>query len=317
MLTPKAKVRAVSFAVMAMVATTAFADSKPTVGILFKNRVGYWALAEKGAVAAGEEAGVNVVVKGPPSVENPSWQVTLLHALLAQKIDVLVISPTRLDVLEADVKQAMANGAKIISFDCAPWENLVTVSIEPDRVGVAKAAAAALARTVADGDEVIVFRNNQSDIPVVEREQLLIQELKALRPNLVIHADVYANSSGTDPKEAAAFALSKYAQAKAVISTSTNGTMAMLDTLTAKQLAGKMKFVGFGTNLNPVAAQAIENGAMDGWVAQLPFDTGRLCVTTAAAVARGENVPKVIKEQPLVVTRDNLHEPKVQALLKL
>jgi ribose transport system substrate-binding protein len=315
MFTPK--MRAFLCLTMAVAAATASAESKPTVGILFKNRIGYWALAEKGAVAAADEAGVNVVVKGPPSVENPSWQVTLLRALLAQKIDVLVISPTRPDLLAADVKQAMANGAKIVSFDCSPWENIVSVSIEPDRIGVAKAAAAALAKTVSDGDEVIVFRNNQSDIPVVEREQLLIQELKALHPNLVIHADVYANSTGSDPKQSAAFALEKYTQAKAVISTSTNGTMAMLDTLSAKQLAGKVKLVGFGTNLSPAAAAAIEGGAMDGWVAQLPFDTGRLCVSTAAALARGETLPKVIKEQPLVVTRENLHDPKIQALLKL
>jgi ribose transport system substrate-binding protein len=295
----------------------AVAQSKPTVGILFKNRVGYWALAERGAVVAGEELGLNVVVKGPPSVENPSWQLTLLRALADQKIDVLVISPTRLELLEPEVKQVIAHGTKIVSFDAAAWENLVTVSIEPDRVGIAKAAAAVFVKSLGETDEVLVFRNNQSDIPVVEREQLLIQEIKALRPNLIIRADIYANSSGSDAVTSAGFALTKYPQIKAVISTSTNGTMAMLETLQTRNLAGKIKLVGFGTNLDPKAAQALEAGAMEGWVAQLPFDTGRLCVTTAAALIRGEKVPPVVKEQPLVVTRDNLHDAKVQALLKL
>lgn len=293
------------------------AQTKPTVGILFKNRVGYWALAEHGAVAAGEELGLNVIVKGPPSVENPSWQVTLLHALEKDKIDVLVISPTRLDLLEPEVKQAIARGMKIVAFDAEPWESFVTASIEPDRLGIAQTAAETITKTVNDGDEVIVFRNNQSDIPVVEREQLLIREMKSLRPNLVVHADVYANSSGSDAKTSAEFALSKYPHSKGIISTSSNGTMAMLEVLQARGLAGKIKFVGFGTNLDPKAAQALESGAMDGWIAQLPFDTGRLCVTTAAALIRGEKLPAVVKEKGLVITRENLHDPKVQGLLKL
>jgi ribose transport system substrate-binding protein len=295
----------------------AWAQTKPTVGILFKNRVGYWALAEKGAVAAGQEFGVNVLVKGAPSVDNPSWQVTLLHALLEQKPDVLVISPTRLDLLEPVVKEAIARGTKIVGFDAAPWENIVTVSIEPDRVGVAKAAAEVFAPLVADGDEVVVYRNNQSDLPVVEREELLIHELKALRPNLVVRADIYANSGGMEAKATSTFLLKKYPQAKAIISTSTAGSLAMLDTLQTQNLAGKIKLVGFGTNLDAKTAQALESGALDGWVAQLPYDTGRLCVNTAAAIIRGENVPKVVKEMPLVVTRKNLHDPKIQALLKL
>jgi ribose transport system substrate-binding protein len=297
--------------------TAAWAQTKPTVGILFKNRVGYWALAEKGAVAAGQELGVNVLVKGAPSVDNPSWQVTLLHALLEQKPDVLVISPTRLDLLEPVVKEAIARGTKIVGFDAAPWENIVTVSIEPDRIGVAQAAAGVFAPLVTDGDEVVVYRNNQSDLPVVEREELLIRELKALRPNLVVRADIYANSGGMDAKETSTFVLKKYPQTKAIISTSTAGSLAMLDTLQAQNLAGKIKLVGFGTNLDPKAAQALESGVLDAWVAQLPYDTGRLCVTTATAIIRGENVPKVVKEVPLVVTRKNLHDPKIQALLKL
>jgi ribose transport system substrate-binding protein len=304
-------------ALIAGAASRAWADSKPTVGVLFKSRTGFWALAEKGALAAGEELGVQVVVKGAPSMSNPAWQVNLLKSLIEQKLDALVVSPVKVDTLDAELRQAVSQGTKLVAFDVPSWSDIASVSIEPDRVGVAKGAAKTMVALVEGNDEVILFRNNQRDLPVVQREEMLIQEIKHLRPDLVIHADVYANTAGVEAGESASFALSKYPKAKAILSTSTQGTMAMLDVLKAKALEGKIKLVGFGTNLNPRAADAIEAGIMDGWVAQLPYDLGYQCVASAAAVIRGKDIPKTLKDPSLIVTRDNLHEPKVQALLKL
>jgi len=300
-----------------VVAATVSAQEKLTVGVLFKNRTGYWGLAEKGALAAGQDLGVNVVVKGAPSVSNPSWQVTLLHTLIEQKVNALVISPVKADLLEADVKQAVAQGTKIVAFDAVSWKDLATVSIEPDREGVAKLAAQTFSSFVGDSDEVIIFRNNQGDVPVVQREEMLIRELKLLRPGLTIRADVYASTDGADPKESAAFAVGKYPKATAILSTGTQGTMAMLTVLGEKSLAGKVKLVGFGTNLNAQAAEAIKTGAMSGWLAQLPYDLGYNCVASAVSLLQGKTVEKIVKERPLVVTRENLNDPKVQSLLKL
>lgn len=299
------------------VAPLAWGQNKPTIGVLFKNRVGYWALAEKGALAAGEELGASVVVKGAPSVANPGWQVTLLHSLVEQKFDVLVVSPVKTDVLDAEVKQAAAKGAKIVTFDAPEWEDTVTASVLPDTEGVVESASKTFASFVGDTDEVVIFRNNQGDLPVVRREDAIIQHLKQLKQGLVIRADIYASTDGADPKESAAFVLTKYPQAKAILSTGSAGTMAMFDLLQAKKLAGKVKFMGFGTNLNPKVAQALDDGTMQGWVAQLPYDVGYLCVSTAISVAQGKPVPKVVKEKSLIVTRENLNDPKVQALLKL
>jgi len=63
--------------------------------------------------------------------------------------------------------------------------------------------------------------------------------------------------------------------------------MAMLKVLQQKGLAGKIKFVGFGFNLNPEVATAIESGAMQGWIAQLPQEVGRKGVENGRGVAQG------------------------------
>jgi ribose transport system substrate-binding protein len=93
--------------------------------------------------------------------------------------------------------------------------------------------------------------------------------------------------------------------------------MAMLKVIQQKGLAGKIKFVGFGFNLNPEVAAAIESGAMHGWIAQLPQEVGRKGVETAVALLKGQKMPAVVNTDCLVITKDNLKDPKVQALLNL
>ncbi len=295
----------------------AHAQTKPVIGVLLKNRVGYWALVEKGALAAGRDLGVDVIVRGPPSVANPTWQLALLRTLTAQKIDALVVSPVDPALLEPEVRSVMARGTKLVTFDAPQWSSFANLSIGSNHEAVTSAAANLFASLVGDGDEVIVLRNNQADIPVVKREELLIQKLRALRPNLTIHAEIFASTVAGEERERSRIALEKYPDSKAIISTGTQGTMAMLDVLAEKGLAGKIRFVGFGSNLNPKAEQAIRAGTLDGWIAQLPFDLGYNWITAATALIRGQEVPNAMEDASMVVTRKNIDDAKVQSLLKL
>ena len=58
-----------------------------------------------------------------------------------------------------------------------------------------------------------------------------------------------------------------------------------------------------------------KDGTMQGWVAQLPEDVGFKGVQAALALIAGEAVDPVISTGFLVITKDNLQESRVQALL--
>ncbi len=73
--------------------------------------------------------------------------------------------------------------------------------------------------------------------------------------------------------------------------------------------------MGFGFNLNPEVAAAIADGTMQGWVAQLPRDVGYKGEEAAAALLAGQAVAPVISTDFIVITKADLQEPKVQALL--
>ncbi len=55
---------------------------------------------------------------------------------------------------------------------------------------------------------------------------------------------------------------------------------------------------------------------MHTWIAQLPGDAGRKCVATALAMIKKETLPPTISSDFLVVTKEHLGEPHLQALAK-
>ncbi len=298
-------------------ASSAWADGKPVIGVLLKNRVGYWSAVEKGALAAGQDLGAEVVVKGPPSVANPTLQLALLKSLEARKLDALVVSPINPALLEPEVRALAARGTKLVTFDAPGWAGFANISIGSNHEAITAQAVGVFATLVSGHDEVVVLRNNQADLPVVRREELLLQKLHLARPNLVVHSEIFASTVAGEEAERARTALEQYPGVRAVLSTGTAGTMAMLEALKEKGLAGKVRFVGFGTNLNAKAEQAIRSGALDGWVAQLPFDLGYNWIKAAAALVAGRSSDAASEDTSMVVTRANLDDPKVRSLLKL
>ena len=145
------------------------------------------------------------------------------------------------------------------------------------------------------------------------------EKLRAAHPSgdIVVHGDVYASTEAGREKERAEFLLTKYPATKAIFASGTPETMAMLQVLDEKKAGGTIKLIGCGFNLNSTVVAALENGTLTGWIAQLPEDVGAKGVQSAVQLINKESVAPVISTNFLVVTKSNLSDPKVQALLSL
>lgn len=290
-------------------------SASPKIGLLLKGHSDFWSAVEKGARAAAAQLGADLVVKAPPSETDVAVQIRLLSALGAQGIDALVIAPTNRSTLAQPVAALAARGVKIVVIDSPLDGSSSQVFVSTDQRAAGEAAGRMLASLVGGNDEVSVLQHSQGSIAALERAGGAMAALRAAHPGLPIHSDVYASSEEGQEPQRCAFLLSKYPGTKAIIAAGTPGTMAMLRVLRARPDAGSIKFVGFGFNLNPEVEAAIASGAMHGWVAQLPADVGAKGVRAAWDLLAGRPVAPVISTGFIVVTKDNLREPAVQALL--
>jgi len=290
-------------------------SAAPKIGVLLKGRSDFWNAVEKGAVDAGQKLGVEVVVKAPLNETDVAVQIRLLAALGAQGVQAIVIAPCNQNTLAAPIAALAAKGIKVVVIDSPLSGSAGGTFVGTNQRAAGEAAGRRLAGLIGENDEVSVLKHAQNNVATQEREDGALAALLAAYPHLVVHSDIYASSETGVESERSALLLSKYPGTKAILASGTPGTMAMLKLLEQRKPGGSIKFLGFGFNLNPDVAAAIADGTMQGWIAQLPRDVGYKGVEAAAALLAGQKVAPVISTDFIVVTKADLQDPKVQALL--
>ena len=76
----------------------------------------YYGSVACGVQAAAKESGSTVEVQAPKSF-SPTDQIPILQAVVAKKPDVIIIAPTDSKALYAPLKQATAQGIKVVLVD--------------------------------------------------------------------------------------------------------------------------------------------------------------------------------------------------------
>ncbi len=289
----------------------------PKIGVLLKGRTAFWSAAEKGALAAGAKLGVEILVKAPVSETDVSVQIQMLNALAAQGITALVIAPSNKEALAAPVAALAAKGVKIVVIDSPLSGDVASVFVATDHQAAGVAAGQLLSTLVGETDELCLFKHTQNGGATGQREMGALSSLHDTRPKAAIHGEFFSSTEKGAEPEKASLLLATYPHVKGILASSTPGTLAMLRVLQEKRPPGEVKLVGFGFNLNPEVAAALESGALQGWVAQLPQDIAAKGVACAVALLNGEPVTPVTHTDFVVVTKDNLNKPEVQALLAL
>jgi ribose transport system substrate-binding protein len=287
----------------------------PKIGVLLKDKSSaYWAYVEKGSADAAGKLGVQVTIRQAPTVQNVGTQSVLLKALEKEGMDALVIAPISSESLQGQVAALAGKGIKIVTIDGRFSSGVGDAFIGNDQKAMSEAAAQFFLSLVKDDEETAVFRFNNVDRPVVEREAAVLQFLHHARPALKVYADIYGSSEKDAEEAQARVLLDQHPQVRAILASATVTTLAMVKVIDERGLSGKVKLVGFGTYLPPAIARAIDQGIVAGWLAQQPKDVGYKAVEVAAALVAGKQVPPTQYADFVLVTKDNLHEPRVESL---
>ncbi len=287
----------------------------PKIGVLLKGRAKFWQVVEQSATAAATARGAEIIVKAPPAETDVAVQIQLLNALGAAGVQAIIIAPTSKDALAEPAAALAAKGVKIVVIDSPLAGSAGATFIGTNHRAAGEAAGQLLATLIKDTDEISILRHAQNNAATGDRENGALEKLREAHPKAPVHADIYASTENGVEGERAALVFTRYPQTQAILASGTPGTMAMCELLTKQPRP--VKFVGFGMNLNATVASALEAGTMHGWVAQLPVEIGRTAVEAALDLLNGKSVPPVIHTDFVVITKDNLHDPKVQELLKL
>lgn len=266
-----------------------------------------------GAKSAAQRLGVDLTVTGPDQFA-PAQQIPLLNAVVAKKPDAILIAPTDAAALQAPLKQAAADGIKIVLVDTTLKDPSIAVSeVTSDNVGAGKNAAEELIKMMGSKGSLYV----QSTAPGVTTVDARIKgfeqavEGKTGIENLGVEYD-----PEDTPEKAASIA-------KSILAANPDlGGVYALNTFTAQGVAtalrearktDEVQLVGWDANASGV--KALKEGSAQAQVVLKPVDIGSKGVEQAVNALDGKPVEKKILTESIVATTENVDSPEVQKYL--
>jgi ABC-type sugar transport system substrate-binding protein len=282
----------------------AAADAK-----LFMNMKGpgagnpFWAAVEAGAVQAGVDYGVDVVVLAPPTESDVTAQIAQVEDAVVQGAAGIAIAPTDPEALGPALDDAIAAGVHVVFVDSNGNNEGVTF-IGTDNQAGAALAGQYLCDNVAEGGKVALLQGIISTTTGQLRATGGAEALKACGLDLV--AELPADWDVQRGQQVTEDILTQNPDLAGIFASNDNMALGALEALRLQGLLEQVTLVGF--DANPNAADAIVAGEMEATIAQNPFNMGYLGVESLIALVNGESLDPVIDTGTLLVDASNAAE---------
>jgi ribose transport system substrate-binding protein len=281
----------------------------------------HWKRVHLGAEKAAAEyrkAGVPVEViwKAPLREDDREQQVQVVEGFISQRVNGLVLAPLDSHALLRPVEEAAQSGVPTVIFDSALADPAKAVSyVSTDNEEGGRLAARRMGAVLKGAGTVLMLRYQEGSAATEERERGFLEELKAASPGVtVISSDQYAGATRDTAKRTSENLLNRYADTvNGIFTPNESSTAGMLLALQDIKKAGSISFVGF--DYSAAFLEPLRKGELEGFVVQNPVNMGYLSLRTMVDHLRGRQVPRTVDTGVLMVTRDNVDDPKIREVI--
>jgi ribose transport system substrate-binding protein len=253
-----------------------------------------------GAQAKAKELGVTLDFQGPQEFD-ASQQTPIVNAVAAKKPDAVLIAPTDTKALYAPIKQMADNGTKIVLVDTTLDQPDMAVSqISSDNEAGGKTAADTLAKLIGGKGKVFVVNVKPGISTTDAREKGFVAGAKAAGLDYV--GREYSNDH---PQEAAAktkAALQKNPDLKGIFGTNLFSAEGAASGV--REAGASVKIIGF--DAGPKQVKDLQDGTVQGLIAQRPADIGAQGVEQAYNALTNKPTTKKIGTKSVSITKGNL-----------
>jgi ribose transport system substrate-binding protein len=278
----------------------------------------FWKSVEAGAQAAGQEAHVEIVWKGPLKENDRAQQIAIVEQFVTEGVGGIVLAPLDDTALQRPVAMAMAKKIPVVIVDSAlkgeAGKDFVSFVATDNRKG-GEMAGARLAEALGGKGAVSLLRYQVGSASTDAREAGFLAEIAKHAELRVLVDNRYAGATSSEAKTAALNLLDKLRESNGIFTPNESSTFGMLLALRQANLIGKVKFVGFDTS--PALVEALKGGEIAALVAQDPQKMGYLGVKTLTDHLGGRKVESTVDTGVALVTKANLSTPEIKKMLQL
>lgn len=282
----------------------------------------FYITMNKGAEAAAELLGLNLVFQGAPDF-NPTTQVPVLDAVIARKPDAILIAPTDRTQLIEPMRKAEEAGIPLFTVDQYIGDGLYRDGqgdgdfpwsfIASDNTLGGRLAGRAMGEALGGKGKVYVSNIKPGISATDQREAGFKMELQENYPNIEILNTQFNDNDANKSASHLQAVFARNPDLKGVFGANLDSALGAANGVQQIGKTGDIKVIAFDAPASIV--NNIETGLIDAAIAQHPFEIGYYAVLTAHAHLTGNSVPAAIKTGLTVIDATNVDDPEVNRFI--
>jgi ribose transport system substrate-binding protein len=273
----------------------------------------FWVSVQAGCAAGAREFNLELLWNGPASETDYSRQIQIVDSMVAQRVDGIAIAASERRALIGAVDRAVAAGIPVTIFDSGLDSENYMSWVGTDNVEAGRMGGRALAAFLQGKGDVAILLHAPGSVSTMDREQGFHEVMAKEFPGIRIVAEQFGMSDKAKSRAAAENILAAHSGLDGFFASTEPSAAGVSLALKARDLAGKVKFVGFDSS--DAMIEDLRTGVLDATVIQDPFRMGFETVKTLADKIAGKTPPKRVALQGHVVTKANLDTPEIQQML--
>ncbi len=276
----------------------------------------FWEQVKTGAeCAASKQKDITVQWDGVTAETDVTGQVNLLQNFITQGVDGMVYAATDAKVLSQVTKQALDQSIPVVNIDSGTDPQPANVPVfATDNVASAQKVAGLLANKIGAQGGDIAFIPFQAGTVTNDQRQ------KGFKTGLAKHSElklVATQSSQSDYDKALQVTediLTAHPTIKGIFAANEPGVLGAAEAVRKAGKSGKVTIVGW--DASPDEVKGVKDGVIDALIVQNPFRMGFDSVNAMIKKIRSGAQPQSEDTGVTIVTRKNVNDPKVAAVLK-
>jgi ribose transport system substrate-binding protein len=297
-----------------LVATLACRKSSQTVvGVVPKgaNHI-FWQTVHAGAIKAAQEYGFEVEWNAPTLEIDSSRQIEIVESMVNRRLAGIAVAPVDRQALVGVVERAAQAGIPVVIFDSAIDTGKRISYVATNNVEGGRMAARRLGQVLGGKGKVGIIGFMPGSGATMEREQGFQEEMKKLYPNVELLGVQFGMADRAKAMAATENILTAHPDLAGLFADNESSSSGAVQAIKGRN-SRQVKMVAFDASEQLVAD--LRGGFIDSIVVQNPFRMGYESARMIGLKLRGETPPAHIDSGASLVTRDNLDQADVQALL--
>jgi ribose transport system substrate-binding protein len=272
----------------------------------------FWQIVRAGMEAAATEYDVKPIIVGPKLEKEVDRQIEVLGQVIEKKPDAILLVASDYNRLVPLTEKAVRMGITVVTLDSALNSDAPVSFVATDNVAAGRKAGNEIAGIVPVGRPIAIVSHVRGVATAIDREKGVRDELKS-RGRMAPIGTYYTQNDIDIAYSTVKELVAKYPDLGGVVALNEKTTIGAGRALRDLGVSGRVKLVGFDNSQEEI--EFLEDGVVEALVVQKPFNMGYLGIRTVVQALRGQQVPRVIHTDSVLVRRDDMFTPENQKLL--